>query len=1770
MIQSQDEQSIRLTWPYTSPGFVLDEAGLIGGTVPWLPVRAVPLLQGNQFTVSLPVSATARFFRLRLPGLTIINQTSPLDGETGVAVTRETIIRLSAPLAANTILKTNHFYATFGGRRLLSRAELSSDRTKATLFYLEPLPGSARVTVVFDGAGLTDEIGRPVDADGDGNPGGSTVISYDTLNLTALPGTAVKGTVYASGLTQGGDTGSNVVNKPLAGVTITVDGMEQSLRTVTDANGNFTLSPAPPGRFFVHIDGRTVTDPASGIHYPDKAYYPFVGKAWDAVAGRMDNPAGGTGKIYLPLIAPGTLQPVSATIDTTISFPPSIVSSNPALAGVSITVRANSLFADDGTHGGMVGIAPVPPDRLPGPLPPGLEFPIVITVQSDGPLNFDKPAAICFPNLSDPVLKTPLPSGSKQSLISFNHKKGMWEAVGSMTVSEDGKFICTDPGVGILQPGWHGVGPQPEAPPPPSCGGGGEGTAFLSKQVRLSGLHTGDVALFKTPAECKQGCQEASVQCETFAYAGFGIRYRACQKTFQGNCPHLKGITGALESDLEVCKLLKDQCESACDEPPKPPPKPPKPPKKCRAPRPKSSFLSLSSVSQHSVPVEMAAAVKQVHAVIDEILALTRKYSASDTPCPADVEGQVASLWERANQLAGGDASALLSTHALELELAETSAPDHEEPFGNAPERPVNFVAVIQRPAGELVVRGLTEDYGQYQLFIPRDAVGTSIHFYDPVSRSYGFVHNYLRPDANWRFPSFTLYPLNQREPDSDGDGLPDIAEFVVGTNPNKKDTDGDGISDGIELGDGTNPLDGEYTQAGIIATAKTPGPAEDVVAWNDLVVTAEGAAGISIFNAYAGLNPTIIARVPTPGKAQRIAFDGGFVAVAQPDAGLSVIDVSTPSAARIAQQIRLGGAQAVTAGSGLAYVGTDSGLIFTVDLRAGTVMSHISVTNAVWDLAVSGDLLYAITDDRLLVFSLANGSPTLESSTLSPFFAAPNRRLFVGGGIAYAVHAKGYNTFDLSKPRQPTLIKPTNTGQFGWKQIVPNGAGLGLAVVGPNLSDDGGRDISLYDLGSPTNTDVFVTTFPMPGIARAVTLDNGLTYVAADSAGLQVLNYLARDNKNVPPLITLIPGFDASGAQAGAHVYAIANATDDVQVRNVEFYLDGVRVFSDGSFPFEYRFVAPAFTATRTNFTLRARAIDTGGNATSSEAITVSLLPDAKPPAVIATTPFDSGGARNLTTVLASFSEPMNPATLTPASFELFAAGPDGTTGTLDDVLVSGGVVRYRDAERTAALTFATSLPNGGYRAVLSKQITDLAGNQMAADYAWDFQLADATFWVNLGNGAWDDAANWEGGVVPSPADDVIINLPVTVSLKSGMILGRTVRGVRGSKLYLSPGTGLVTNTFDDATLDIDLLIGRDVKVRVINGLTLNGVLTLDGGLNFTQLNFDGTQTFDGTGEVVLTGPNSITTQVQPVNGTLTIGPKLIIRGSGAVGRPELPLINQGTILAEGELTMKVLGSDVTNLGTLNSNGGTIMTQNIENKGTLSSSARGAMVLVSNWNNAGVITVTNGSLTLGGNLTHSMFGTINSSNATVYIAGTLDNRDSTLILDASKAGWQLNTGTIIGGTINSADGVALTVTAYGTPTLDGVVLNADLVIGDNADPRVINGLTFHGTCTLYGGINTTSLNFDGTQTLDGQCQINLAGPYGGPVIRPINGTLTIGAGVTIRGGFGNLGNANLPLVNLGTITADGAGSKITVRANPFTNSGTTRELNGGTIQINP
>ena len=203
-------------------------------------------------------------------------ETSPGHGEDHVALTREAVVRFSLPLAPTVTLSTDDFSASFGGRRILSRVEISSDRLKVTLFPLEQLPASARIRAHLKGVNLRDTLGRQLDLNRDGIAGGDLIFDFDTVSVTPVPRTGMVGRVLAAEKdAQGND-------KPLAGVIIHVVGAEETTRTTTAADGRFTLTPVPAGDFFVEVDGRPVTG-----QFPTGGYYAFVNKVWTAVAGKQ-------------------------------------------------------------------------------------------------------------------------------------------------------------------------------------------------------------------------------------------------------------------------------------------------------------------------------------------------------------------------------------------------------------------------------------------------------------------------------------------------------------------------------------------------------------------------------------------------------------------------------------------------------------------------------------------------------------------------------------------------------------------------------------------------------------------------------------------------------------------------------------------------------------------------------------------------------------------------------------------------------------------------------------------------------------------------------------------------------------------------------------------------------------------------------------------------------------------------------------------------------------------------------------------------------------------------------------------------------------------------------------------------------------------------------------------------------------------------------------------------------------------------------------------
>ena len=1370
-----------------------------------------------------------------------VRETSPADGESDVAVTRETILYFTIPLHENTTIDSTKFYAKFGERRLLTRATLSSDRRKATLFYLEPIPASATITVTLDSEGLKDLSERSIDADGDGVAGGVFKTSFNTLGITALPSTKVVGRVLSS---QKGGDGQDI---PIQGAIITVDGQEETLRAVTDASGNFTLSPAPGGSFFVHIDART----ASGSSFPDGDYYPIVGKKWFAEAGRDDNRSGdiddtkeggGSGVIYLPLVKAGSLKAVSETVTTIVTAPVNADADlNEKMQGVKLEVPPGSLFSDDGTRGGSVGIAPVAPDRLPSPLPEGLDLPLVITVQTNGATNFERPVPVTFPNLPDPKTGEKLAPGEKSALWSFNHDTGKWEIVGPMTVTDDGDFVTTDAGVGLLQPGWHGTRP----------GAWGEGKVChaCSKQVgkvwsEASGLAYGislnaaklnDMYLAEVDNVVGTPHYFNSIQFKgsSGAPAGFTDEQYASLLSYIGKnqddwWSQFSKLTASLATPELIAKSIKQLEKLTQGNPGQVDWWPaveglvewkPVQDKIVALDLPiRMTLLAWATLTESEEIDEASDELKELKSKQENLLGLIkgclnskdRKKDATDK-ANQNEELQAALVAQIETELAAWS-ELLEKTPDLEIRISESNAtpanapaplPSSEKTKDNAKQwlnylKKVRSLLLLLQKKDQSLIQDFEELIGimdQYftqmnqfvvecdkeeehekgkekqkveslkDLYILLQSPSLDERF---ISKS-GFISRVLAARTPYlmkvysvkshmlgsvffvspatgssrQIPTVPMY--EDKGEDADGDGLSDEAEGVIGTDPSLIDSDKDGMNDMAELQNGTDPMinntdpsSSKPVRTGIIGTLPVFNgvSAVDVDVDDGTMAVAMGTAGIGIYDVTVATAPLRIKEYKVGGDVVSVAVGRNYAVGAAGSRGVAIVPLSVdPENPVEAVIVKLKSpVNAVTTDGSLAYAGLENGDVVVVDLASGLEITRIETTlGAIEDIDYGAGNIIARGRSSTQIFYLGDEGFEKVGETVSSSWSSWRGRLrltYVNDQVI-ATNLMGFQNFDISDPKSPVTVGSYTDGQLGWKHMAATGSGLGVAVNSINSGSEG--DVSVYNFRyafASTQEDrdkTYLTTISTPGDAMAVSIYNGFAFVADSSSGVQVINFMPYDSKGVKPTIRLESNFDltvdpATGkgkVDEGKRMLLKAIVSDDVMVRNVELYINGEKFATDGNYPFEFTEITP-LRSVMTEFKLKARAYDTGGNYEETEEITLELFPDSVPPKIVRNFPAKNDLIAPLEKVWVRFSEPMDEVSLAgdgdaqAGAVHSLSAGADKQLGTADDVQIPFTGSFNTDTD-IYTLSFEAPLEPGLYQFVVGDTAKDLAGNSLS-----------------------------------------------------------------------------------------------------------------------------------------------------------------------------------------------------------------------------------------------------------------------------------------------------------------------------------------------------------------------------------------------------------------------------------------------------------------------
>ncbi|MFK8017509.1 MAG: PKD domain-containing protein [Gammaproteobacteria bacterium] len=347
----------------------------------------------------------------------------------------------------------------------------------------------------------------------------------------------------------------------------------------------------------------------------------------------------------------------------------------------------------------------------------------------------------------------------------------------------------------------------------------------------------------------------------------------------------------------------------------------------------------------------------------------------------------------------------------------------------------------------------------------------------------------------------------------------------------------------------------------------------------------------------------------------------------------------------------------------------------------------------------------------------------------------------------------------------------------------------------------------------------------------------------------------------------------------------------------------------------------------------------------------------------------------------------------------------------------------------------------------------------------------------------------------------------------------------VRNGTIQMTPGTtaNLVTGSviLDNAVINGNLFIPNNTTVNVFSGLTLNGVASILSTAQTTGFVFNNTMTLNGNATIMIDGTaNSVIAEPRllPVNSTtLTIGPNVNIQGGkGTIGNLAAGLIFQGTLTADLDGQELAIGG-------------------------------------SNWSANNAMTAVN--------------------NGGIRFFGSMNNSGDSLDIDTADGTFNINNASQINNaTINGTTGSTL-ILPSGSSTWTSSTMDIDIEMRNSTTINVLSGLTLNNDMRIISTAQTTGLVFINTQTLNGTGTItfdaagNLVPTE--PRLLPANGTtLTIGPGITVRGGNGTIGNLAAGLVFNGTLIADVADTELNIGGSLWSASQILSGSNGGGIEL--
>jgi ketosteroid isomerase-like protein len=338
--------------------------------------------------------------------------------------------------------------------------------------------------------------------------------------------------------------------------------------------------------------------------------------------------------------------------------------------------------------------------------------------------------------------------------------------------------------------------------------------------------------------------------------------------------------------------------------------------------------------------------------------------------------------------------------------------------------------------------------------------------------------------------------------------------------------------------------------------------------------------------------------------------------------------------------------------------------------------------------------------------------------------------------------------------------------------------------------------------VGNVTYTGTTATFTPSTVLATGTLFTATITTGAKDPGGAALAaNFAWTFTTAVPPtVVSTIPTNGAIAVAVNTQISAIfSRAMDPASITSATFTLTG-----PGATPVagtvSYTGTTAAFTPTAllTTGTLYMATITTGAKDPTGAALAANFVwtfTTAAPPTVVSTIPVDAATAVAVNTAIsATFSEAMNPATISAATFTL--TGPGATP--------VAGVVTYSGS--TTTFTPSALLATGTlYTATITTGAKDPTGAALAANFVWTFTTAVPPTVISTipTNAATEVAVNTAISATFSEAMN-----PATITAATFALTGPGATPVSGTVTYagttatFTPTAILATTTLYMATI--------------------------------------------------------------------------------------------------------------------------------------------------------------------------------------------------------------------------------------------------------------------------------------------------------------------------------------------------------------------------------